>query len=119
MKYLLYGFATFITIIAAVDILVLNEVTRGMLGVIIAANVLVLGKLDVLTGDRHKEHEEFLLDLVDKTCDECRSGKELFLSQENFYCHLDGPLDEWFDVCKAHALHDCLNSWATKLETEE
>ena len=116
MKYLLFGFAGFVTLLSALDILVLNEVNRGMLGVIIAGIILIIGKLDLLTTDKQKEREEFLLDLVDKTCEECGSGKELLLNKDDIYCHLDGPQDEYWEACKAHAIHDMLNSWAAVLE---
>jgi hypothetical protein len=121
MKHVIFAFAALLTVLAAVDIIVLNDVTRGMLAVVLASSILVLGKLDTLISDRYadrkQENEDLVATLVDKVCDECQGGKELYLNQENFYCHVDGPLDKYYEVCKAHALHDYLNSWAIPLET--
>lgn len=123
MKHLILAFAILMTGVAAVDIIVLNDVTRGMLAAVLAASVLLLGKLDMLSSDRYadrkQENEDLVSSLVDKVCEECQGGKELFLNSDSFYCHVDGPLDKYYEVCKAHALHDYLNSWATELVTEE
>lgn len=122
MKYIIFALASLLTILATIDIIVLNDITRGMLAVVVAANILVIGKLDTLMNngyaDRQQEREDTILTLIDKVCPDCQDGKELFLNKDNFYCHWDPKLEEHL-VCYSHALHDAVNSWATQVETEE
>lgn len=122
MKHVIFALAGLLTLLAAVDIIVLNDITRGMLAVVVAANILVLGKLDTLISngyaDRQQEREDSIIALIDKVCPDCQDGKELFLNKENFYCHWEPQLEDHV-VCYSHALHDAVNSWAVQVETEE
>lgn len=118
MKRILYAFAGFITLVAAFDIFFLGDVTRGLLGVLLATNILILGKVDFNSYDTKKrEQDELLAGLVDELCEDCKSGKELYLHKDNlYYVHLEGPQEEWYEICGAHAIHNKLNSLATELE---